>query len=93
MQPSIFTIHVITSERALTTVNLLDVREEFQRTAISKRDVDDTVAGEGGYRVDDGGFLSTSRCAGRDEDAGKLAYQRTFPPQVISTIPESLSEM
>ena len=51
------------------------------------------MAGEGGDRVHDGAFLSTSRHAGRDEDAGKLAYQGTFPPEVIGAIPESLSEM
>ena len=51
------------------------------------------MAGEGGDRIDDGAFLSTPWRAGRDEDAGKLAYQGTFPPEVIGSIPESLSEV
>ena len=64
-----------------SAVDFFQVGELAEGTAVSERDVDDAVVGEGGEGVGGGDFLASAGCAGGDEDSGVFVVESTFGPE------------
>lgn len=73
-----------------TTMDLGQVGQLREGVLVPERDVDEAVVGKGGECVGDGDFLSTTLCAGGDEDTAHLASKSGFAPEWTSCVPEGL---
>jgi hypothetical protein len=76
--------------RSLTTVHLAQVRDLGERSGVTERDVADAVVREGGERVDDSRFLSSSRPGGGHEHPSILPVISTSAPLTARGVPERL---
>lgn len=71
-------------------MRLSDVCQLRKGSSIAEWDEGDTVMSEGREDRNNGQFLPTTKAAGGDEHASKLAIQLALLPEVAGTIKECL---
>lgn len=73
-------------------MDFAQVGELGKGAAVTQGHKDDAVMGEGGERVEDSGFLTTTWGGRGDENTGILANKSTSAPELASGIPEGLGK-
>lgn len=71
-------------------MHLLKVALQLEGMRVTKRDVDDTVVGQGTERAEEGRLLSTTKASSRDEHASILASQLSASPECTGGVPQGL---
>ncbi|ANB15925.1 hypothetical protein AWJ20_3569 [Sugiyamaella lignohabitans] len=73
-----------------TASDFLQVGQNVEVVLITKRNIDDTMMGQGGQRVEDSDLLTTTGGTGRNKYTGIFTPESTRSPQTTSSIPEGL---
>lgn len=71
-------------------MDLVKVGELGENILVTKRNIDDTVVGQCGERVEDSNFLATTGGTSCNVDTGKLAVESTLSPKATGGVPERL---
>lgn len=78
--------------RRLTTVNRVEACDLSEGMAVTERNENNAVVGEGRHGIHDGSFLASTGGTGRDEDTSVFSSKLSLHPERTSSIPKGLSE-